>query len=104
MIEYKLNGAGEVVRVDSDSWRDLDGGNVLPGFHLSKTDLEMALDPDFDFVEDEEIEFVCPERGCGEHIRSRGKWVAHLDNHLREQARLKYRAKKREAKSARTST
>ncbi|KAE8982629.1 hypothetical protein PF005_g21531 [Phytophthora fragariae] len=104
MVEYKLNEVGEVFRVDNDSWRDLDGGDVFPGFHLFKTDLEMALDPDFDIVEDEEIGFVCPERGCGEHVRSRGKWVAHLDNHLREQARLKYLAKRRKTKSARTST
>ncbi|KAE8884688.1 hypothetical protein PF005_g12818 [Phytophthora fragariae] len=90
MVEYKLNAAGEVVRVDNDSWRDLDCGDVLPGFHLSKTYLEMALDPDLDCGEDEEIDLVCPERGYDEHIRSSGKWVAHLDNYQRERAMLKY--------------
>ncbi|KAG6972608.1 hypothetical protein JG688_00003902 [Phytophthora aleatoria] len=41
MLEYKRDEAGRVYRVDNDEWRDLDGGDVLPGFCINKTDLEM---------------------------------------------------------------
>ncbi|OWZ09031.1 hypothetical protein PHMEG_00018327 [Phytophthora megakarya] len=44
MYEYKCNEAGEVYCVDNDQWRDLDGGDVLPGLHISKIGLEMILD------------------------------------------------------------
>ncbi|KAG2857106.1 hypothetical protein PC113_g10990 [Phytophthora cactorum] len=46
MLEYKRDEAGRVYRVDNDEWRDLDGGDVLPGFCINKTDLE--LDPNGD--------------------------------------------------------
>ncbi|KAG3108522.1 hypothetical protein PI124_g11962 [Phytophthora idaei] len=46
MLEYKRDEAGRLYRVDNDEWRDLDGGDVLPGFCINKTDLEM--DPNGD--------------------------------------------------------
>ncbi|GMF66646.1 unnamed protein product [Phytophthora fragariaefolia] len=60
MYEYKCDDAGMVYCVNDDSWRDLDGGTVLPGFHLSKTALELTLDPTFFYSDDVEIDVVCP--------------------------------------------
>ncbi|KAJ8539096.1 hypothetical protein ON010_g12774 [Phytophthora cinnamomi] len=68
VLEYKLDEAGKVYRVDDDSWRDLDGGAVLPGFHLSKTDMEIALDPNFDFAVDEGIDASEPGSGTAPNV------------------------------------
>lgn len=77
MYEYYLNERGQVKCSDDTAWRDLDGRDVLPGFTLTSTDLEMVLDQDPGSSSEEEVDFACPERGCGKRMRSRGAWAAH---------------------------
>ncbi|KAF4045281.1 hypothetical protein GN244_ATG02325 [Phytophthora infestans] len=82
MYEYKFDGGGSVYRVSNDEWRDLDGGDVLPGFHVEKSDLKMVLNSDADVSPDEdEIEIICPCRGCGERLLSLPKCSSHLEQH-----------------------
>jgi Uma2 family endonuclease len=95
MLEYKRDDSGEVYCVDSDAWRDLDGGAVLPGLKLSSVDLEMALDGDAGALSsDDDFDAVCPYRGCDEHFQSLGRFVGHVEEHRAERARKKYLAKK----------
>ena len=90
MYEYKINADGGVDCDGVTAWRGLDGGDVLPGFTLIKTDLEMVLNQDPGSSSEEEVDFDCPERGCGKRFRSRGAWTAHAEWHRAERARRKF--------------
>ncbi|ETL41665.1 hypothetical protein L916_07410 [Phytophthora nicotianae] len=95
MFEYKLDEAGKMHRVDNEEWRDLDGGDVLPGFRVDKTDLEMVLDPDgYVPPDNDEIDMICPCRGCDERLRSLPESIGHLESHRAERERQKYLAKR----------
>ncbi|ETO69764.1 hypothetical protein F444_13700 [Phytophthora nicotianae P1976] len=92
IYEYKLDTNGQVYRAHNCKWRDLDGGDVLPGFKLRAAALEMVLNQDSGASSDEEIDFMCPERGCRKRFRSRGAWAAHAEWHREERAIAKYLA------------
>lgn len=98
MYEYKLNADGQVYREHVRKWRNLDGGNVLPGFLLNKIDLDMVLNQDAGSSsedEDDEVDFMCPERKCRKRCLSRGEWTAHAEEHRAERARQKYEKKQK---------
>ena len=92
MYEYKINAEGEVNCDGVTRWRDLDGGDVLPGFKLGGVVLDMVLNQDPGSSFEEEVDFDCPERGCGKRFRSRGAFVADVEWHRQERAIAKYEA------------
>ncbi|GMF16519.1 unnamed protein product [Phytophthora lilii] len=94
MYEYYLDDNGDVQCSDNTAWRDLDGGDVLPGFNLVCDDLEMVLNQDSGSSFEDEVDFTCPERGCGKRFRSRSSWTAHAEWHRAEFSRQKFRAKR----------
>ncbi|GMF23498.1 unnamed protein product [Phytophthora lilii] len=89
MYEYKAYARGNrlVRRVGNIAWRDLDGATVLPGFTLNCEDLDDVLDQESGSLSEEEVDFVCPEQGCGQQFRKRGTWTAHQEWHRAESAR-----------------
>jgi Uma2 family endonuclease len=93
IYEYKLDANGHVYCVGNHEWRDLDGGAVLPGFSLNKTDLEMVLNQDSGSSSEEEIDLECPYPQCRKQIRSPGAHAAHAEWHREERAIAKYSAK-----------
>ena len=95
MYEYYRDGNGGVQCSDNIAWRDLHGGNVLPGFTLLGDDLDMVLNQDSgSSSEEEEIDFVCPYPRCETRCRSRGQWTAHAEWHRSSLACQKYRARR----------
>ncbi|KAG6959560.1 hypothetical protein JG688_00010016 [Phytophthora aleatoria] len=89
MYEYCLDDNGDVQCSGNSAWRDLDDGDVLPGFRIRSVVLEMALNQDLG-SSSEEVDFACPERGCTKRFRSRGAWTAHAEWHREERAIAKY--------------
>ncbi|KAF1321882.1 hypothetical protein FI667_g11635, partial [Globisporangium splendens] len=75
MYEHKLDGNGQVYCVNSDTWRDLDSGNVLPGSTIAKDDLNMVLSQIAASSSDEEVDYVCPR--CRKRFQSLNAWVGH---------------------------
>ncbi|KAG1708647.1 hypothetical protein DVH05_022276 [Phytophthora capsici] len=94
MYEYYLDDNGDVQCSDTNAWRDLDGGDVLPGFKIRAPTLEMVLNQDSGSSSEEEVDFTCPERGCRKRFRSRSAWTAHTEWHREETAIAKYLAKR----------
>lgn len=45
---------------DSTAWRDLDGGDVLPGFKVRALNLEFNLNQDSGSSSEEEVDLACP--------------------------------------------
>lgn len=43
LVYTKDSATGKIVKARDESWRDLDGGDVLPGFVMEKTDLESVM-------------------------------------------------------------
>ncbi|KAF1781910.1 Zinc finger C2H2-type/integrase DNA-binding domain [Phytophthora cactorum] len=89
-VRYCLDDNGDVQCSGNSVWRDLDGGDVLPGFRIRSVVLEMALNQDLGSSSEEEVDFACPERGCTKRFRSRGAWTAHAEWHREERAIAKY--------------
>ncbi|KAG2524929.1 hypothetical protein JM18_005128 [Phytophthora kernoviae] len=56
MYEYYLDENGEVQCAANTAWRDLDGGDVLPGFTLVSIDLDMVLSQDSGSSSEEEVD------------------------------------------------
>ena len=92
MYEYYLDDNGGVQCSDDTAWRDLSGGNVLPGFTLVSTDLEMVLNQDSESLPEEEVDLECPYPTCRERFRRLGAMIAHVEWHRVERACQKYRA------------
>ncbi|CAI5724713.1 hypothetical protein KXD40_003421 [Peronospora effusa] len=94
MYEYYLDETGGVQCSDNTAWRDLSGGNVLPGFTLMSTVLEMVLNQDPGSSEEEEVDLECPYPTCRQRFRYPGAFTAHVEWHRAERARQKYLAKR----------
>ncbi|EGZ17090.1 hypothetical protein PHYSODRAFT_314582 [Phytophthora sojae] len=98
MYEYKRDAQGNnglVRRVDDETWRDLDGGTVLPGFQLQAVLLDMVLSPQVSgssSEEEEEEDLVCPYSNCRERFRTSTPIAAHIARHQHEKALAKYLA------------
>ncbi|KAG2844406.1 hypothetical protein PC113_g18407 [Phytophthora cactorum] len=78
MYEYYLDDNGDVQCSDNTAWRDLDGGDVLPGFTLVSTDLEMVLNQDSGSSSEEEIDLVCPIPRCRKRFKSLAETRSYL--------------------------
>ncbi|GMF13144.1 unnamed protein product [Phytophthora lilii] len=94
MYEYYLDDNGNVQCSDNTAWRDLDGGDVLPGFTLVSTDLEMVLNQDSGSSSEDKVDLVCPYPRCNKRFRSPGACVAHVEWHRAERSRQKFLAKR----------
>ncbi|GLD98812.1 hypothetical protein PINS_up007530 [Pythium insidiosum] len=94
MYEYTRYTKGNrlVRRVGNSAWRNLGGGTVLPGFTLSCEDLDDVLGQEFGSSSEEEVDFVCPEQGCGQRFNRRGTWTAHQEWHRAASDRARRRA------------
>ncbi|CEG40554.1 conserved hypothetical protein [Plasmopara halstedii] len=94
MYEYYLDETGNVQCSDNFEWRDLDGGNVLPGFKIREPVLEMVLNQDPGSSSEDEVDLVCPFPGCNKRFRSHGAIAAHVEWHREERSISKYLAKR----------
>ncbi|CEG44242.1 Zinc finger, C2H2 [Plasmopara halstedii] len=90
IYEYKLDEHGQVHCVHNHKWRDLDGGNVLPGFRLRSVKLEMVLNQDSGSSSEEEVDLPCPIPRCRTRLRTLGSLTAHVEDHRTERAIAKY--------------
>ncbi|DBA01086.1 TPA: hypothetical protein N0F65_001714 [Lagenidium giganteum] len=54
--------------------------------------LEMALNQRAASSSEDEVDFICPEVGCGQRFRRRGAWTAHQEWHREEEAIARYEA------------
>lgn len=94
MYEYYLDHNEDVQCSDNTAWRDLDGGDVLSGFTLVSTDLEMVLSQDSGSSSEDEVDLVCPYPRCNKRFRSPGASAAHAEWHRAERSRQKFLAKR----------
>ncbi|KAE9019690.1 hypothetical protein PR003_g13264 [Phytophthora rubi] len=94
MYEYYLDDNGDVQCSDNIEWRDLEGGDVLPGFTLVRTDLEMVLNQDSGSSSEDDVDLVCSYPRCNKRFRSPGAWAAHAEWHRAERSRQKFLAKR----------
>ncbi|CAI5717418.1 unnamed protein product [Peronospora effusa] len=92
MYEYYLDNNGGVQCSDNTAWRDISGGNVLPGFTLMSTVLEMVLNQNSGSSSEEEVDLECPYPTCIERFRYPGAIAAHVEWHRVERVCQKYRA------------
>ncbi|CAK4639315.1 unnamed protein product [Aphanomyces euteiches] len=93
MYVYSIDAEGRVHCDGHSTWRDLDGGDVLPGFYLHKTDLDMVLNQDSGSSSEGEVDVECPYPGYGRQFTSLGPFCAHVEWHRAERARQKFLAK-----------
>ncbi|EGZ17070.1 hypothetical protein PHYSODRAFT_438125, partial [Phytophthora sojae] len=95
MYEYERDAQGNdglVRRVDDKTWRDLDGGTVLPGFQLQAAFLDMGLSSQVSGSSSEEEEEECPYSSCRDRFRISGAIAAHIARHPHEKGLVKYLA------------
>lgn len=90
MYEYKVS-SGEVVRVVNTEWRDLEGGDVVPGFQLCADSLDLALTNLTAAVgppAPSPIRFdaQCPYPGCNERLTTAGYMALHMMRHSDDEA------------------
>ncbi|EEY60099.1 uncharacterized protein PITG_12409 [Phytophthora infestans T30-4] len=94
MYEYYLDDDGGVQRSNNSAWRDLDGGDVLPGFKIRAPVLEMVLNQDSGSSSEDEVDLLCPAPRCNKRFRSYGACAAHVEWHRKERSISKYLAKR----------
>ncbi|KAI9988801.1 hypothetical protein PInf_022385 [Phytophthora infestans] len=94
MYEYYLDDNGDVQCSDNSAWRDLDGGDVLPGFKMRAPVLEMVLNQDSGSSSEDEVDLLCPYPRCNKRFRSYGAFAAHAEWHREERSISKYLAKR----------
>ncbi|KAF4039293.1 putative restriction endonuclease [Phytophthora infestans] len=95
MYEYYLDDNGDVQCSDNSAWRDLDGGDVLPGFKMRAPVLEMVLNQDSGSSSEDEVDLLCPAPRCNRQFRSYGASAAHAEWHREERSISKYLAKRK---------
>jgi Uma2 family endonuclease len=95
MIEYKKTNTrtrhGGVYRSDDQSWRDLSGGDVLPGFIVRAEVLDLVLNQEPGSSSEDEFEqpIVCPI--CGHQMATLSENAAHSERHREDAAIQKLR-------------
>ncbi|EEY60085.1 uncharacterized protein PITG_12378 [Phytophthora infestans T30-4] len=94
MYEYYFDDNGDVQCSDNSAWRDLDGGDVLPGFKMRAPVLEMVLNQDSGSSSEDEVDLLCPYPRCNKRFRSYGACAAHAEWHRKERSISKYLAKR----------
>ncbi|OQS06442.1 hypothetical protein THRCLA_20374 [Thraustotheca clavata] len=88
IYEYYLDEYDQIQCCNDNSWRNLGGRDVLPGFIFSACN----IDGNPSFTLDEEIDHVCPQ--CYETIYSIEAWNSHCEMHQTQRA-LKRRPTKK---------
>ncbi|DAZ94994.1 TPA: hypothetical protein N0F65_000626 [Lagenidium giganteum] len=81
-----------VRRLSNESWRDLDGGAVLPGFTLFCEDLDAVVDQESGSSSEEEVDLVCPYSECTARLPTAGAFATHAGWHRATSARARRRA------------
>ena len=94
MIEYKKTNArtrhGGVYATDDHSWRDLSGGETLPGFRVKSIQLDMVISQTAGSSSEDEVELICPYPNCQLRFASSAIFAAHSEWHRSELAELRY--------------
>ncbi|KAL3894195.1 MAG: hypothetical protein SGCHY_005416 [Lobulomycetales sp.] len=73
------------------SWRDLDGGSVLPGFKVSSFSLDAVMNPESGSSEEDEQLVTCPY--CPLQFTTLGPLLQHLESHREANKKQKMQAR-----------